>query len=430
MTAPASAAVSETQHARTIATRRTAYSRLQERFTRATGFTATGVAMIVVGILFWITARFVAGRPLYLISYGMFLFVGAAKLIGRRPLPLEGKRSDGRARLREGEVVDMEVGLTATRRLSTFILEERIPEGLGDSAQIPIASLEAGENVGHSYQLTCNRRGVYNLGPLVAKWGDPFGLTQREAVLADPFEMLVHPGVEYVQDRPLTRQFEDPPIRPPVSKPWPTGFEFYGMHEYAPGDDIRRVVWRAFARTGQLLVREAEQGITDKITIVLDTNREYHSAGEVSVSFEQAVKACASLASRHLKDGYGVTVIANSGPLLPPLRGWSTAVRMLDSLARVELENVSLADSVMGLVNSPSRDNHIIIVTPRLDPEVASRLSLLVQRGASVLVAAVVWDETFTDTLGIAASLGCQVIEIRPGAPLAVSFRREVGAGR
>jgi len=40
------------------------------------------------------------------------------------------------------------------------------------------------------------------------------------------------------------------------------------------------------------------------------------------------------------------------------------------------------------------------------------------------------WGEEAADTLGVAASLGCQVVEIRPGVPLAVAFRREVGAGR
>ena len=60
------------------------------------------------------------------------------------------------------------------------------------------------------------------------------------------------------------------------------------MREYAPGDDLRRIVWRAQARTGKLMVREAEQGITDHITIILDTDRGTHSRdGEgLSESFE------------------------------------------------------------------------------------------------------------------------------------------------
>ena len=395
-----------------------------------TGLTASGLVTLGVAVLFWGLARFVAGRPMYLISYGLLAALAISYVIGRRPLPLEGTRSDTRPRLREGETISMEVELTASRRLSTFILQEYVPAGLGESARVPVATLDAGESVGHSYKLTCWRRGVYQLGPLVAKWGDPFGLTQREVTLAEPFELLVHPAVEYVQDRPLTRLFEDPPIRPPVSKPWPEGLEFYGMRAYTPGDDLRRVVWRAFARTGQLLVRESEQGITDKITIVLDQDRRYHSEGEVSESLEAGVKAAASLGIRHLREGYSVTLEGNERRLLPPVRGGNAQMMLLDALARVELVRESLVDSIMRLVSDPSRDTHVVLITPRLDAESAARLNFLVQRGASVLVAALMWDEEAADTLGIAASLGCQVVEIRPGVPLAVSFRREVGAGR
>lgn len=404
--------------------------RIRDEITRVTGLTSTGLILVGAFVACWLLARVVAGKPLYLFSYLLLIMLGLAYAAGRRTLPVEGTRSDARPRLAEGETVSMDVALTASRRLSTFILEERLPSALGDPARVSVASLESGESVGHSYQLTCRRRGVYQLGPLVAKWGDPFGLTQREVVLAEPLELLVHPAVEYVQDRPLTRLFEDPPIRPPVSKPWPQGLEFYGMHDYTPGDDIRRVVWRAYARTGRLLVREAEQGITDKITIVLDLDERSHSKGDVSESLEAGVRAAASLGVRHLREGYSVTLEGNSRRLLPPARGGNSQLMLLDALARVEREKASIVDPIMRLVSDPSRDSHIVIITPRLDKEAAARLNLLVQRGASVLVAALVWDEESADTLGVAASLGCQVVEIRPGVPLAVSFRREVGAGR
>jgi len=408
----------------------TTLSRVREEITKATGLTASGIVTLAVAVLFWGLARFVAGRPMYLISYGLVVALGISYLIGRRPLPLEGMRSDARPRLHEGETISMEVQLTASRRLSTFILQEYVPPGLGEPARVPVATLDGGESVTHSYKLTCWRRGVYQLGPLVARWGDPFGLTQREVTLAEPFELLVHPAIEYVQDRPLTRLFEDPPIRPPVSKPWPEGLEFYGMRHYTPGDDLRRVVWRAYARTGQLLVRESEQGITDKITIVLDQDRRYHSAGEVSESLEAGVKAAASLGIRHLREGYSVTLEGNERRLLAPVRGGNAQMMLLDALARVDLARESVVEPIMRLVSNPSRDTHIVLITPRLDAESAARLNFLVQRGASVLVAALMWDEEAGDTLGIAASLGCQVVEIRPGVPLAVSFRREVGAGR
>ena len=412
---------------RRVAARR--FTLYRERMTATTGITATGAVMLSISVVAWLIARIVAGRPLFLISYGLFGVFIAAYIMGRRTLPLSGERSASRPRLTEGETVTIDVSLLAKRRLSTFVLEERMPETVGTPARVPVASIAGGERMDHSYKLTLPRRGAYTLGPLVARSGDPLGLSQKEQVLCEPYEVLVHPAVERVQDRPLTRLFEDPPIRPPVSKPWPSGMEFYGMRKYTPGDDIRKVVWRAFARTGQLLVRESEQGITDKITLVVDQDRRAHSKGVPSESFEAAIRAAASLGVRPLREGYSVTLEGNARRQVPPLRGGPAQMRYLDALARMELEKEPLTDPIVRLLSDPSRDSHVVILTPHLDNDAAGRLRLLVERGVSVLVAALMWDETAHHTIATAASLGCQVVEVRPNTPLARAFRREVGAG-
>ena len=405
-------------------------TRIQEQITRYTGLTASGVVLVAITAAAWALGRYVAGRPMYLLSYGLLAVLIVAYVMGRtRSLPLDGRRSDARPRLAEGETVSMDVHLTARRRMSTFILEEKVPTALGDSARLPITSIESGNELSHTYKITCRRRGVYQVGPLVAKWGDPFGLTRRETVLVEPVEVLVHPAVEAVQDRPLTRMFEDPPFRPPVSRPWPQGLEFYGMRRYTPGDDVRRVVWRAFARTRQLLVREAEQGITDKVVILLDQDKAHHSGGEVSASFEAGVRVAASVGVRHLRDGYSVALEGSGASLTPALRGGKSQLTLLDALARAEPEAAPLEDAIMRIYTSGLRGAHLVLITPRLSAAAAARLDLVLQRGTSVLVAALLWGEESAETLARAASLGAQVVEIRPRVPLAVSFRRTVGAG-
>jgi len=428
----AAAGVSETQRfaRRAAAASARRPSALLETAARATGMTLSGIVLLVIGVMAWALGYLVAGRPLYLLAYGAWAVVALSWVIGRRPLPLTGERSEARPRIAEGETIGMTVSLTAKRRLSTFILEEEVPPLLGQQARVPVATLESGQTVEHSYDLTCWRRGVYQLGPLNARWGDPFGLTERSEKLAEPFELLVHPSIEPVQDRPLTRLWEDPPIRPPISKPWPFGMEFYGMRAYTPGDDLRRIVWRAFARTGQLLVRESEQGITDQMTIVLDQSRQFHSKGAVSESFEAGVKAAASLGVHHLREGYSVTLEGNNRRLVGPLRGPNSPMSLLDELARADLAKESLTGAIMRMVADARSNAHVIILTPHLDAEAAARLKLLLERGSHCVVGALMWDEGAADTLGRAAALGAQVVEIRPNMPLAVAFRNEIGAGR
>jgi uncharacterized protein (DUF58 family) len=398
---------------------------------RRLGVTRVGQVAALGGIAMWILAFVVAGTAMYLFAYGVVLLLVVCFFLVPRNLKLTGDRSGLFPRTREGDRLDVELTLTANKSVSTFLLEERVPERLGSTVKVPITKLSKGSEVTHRYGLRCTRRGVYRVGPLVAVASDPLGLTERETVVAEPFELLVHPRIELVSDRPLTRQFEDPPIRPPVSKPWPSGLEFYGMREYAPGDDLRRIVWRATARTGKVMVREAEQGITDRITLVLDTDRGRHSKdGEgLSESFEAGVRVAASLGVRHLREGYEVKVETNGGSLTRHLRGATKQLQMLDSFSRLEMDREPLSQAIMRLVVSPQRDAHNILITPHLGAKEAAQLRLLLNTGVSVMVVALLWDEEEADTVGVAASLGCQVTAVKPGQDLASALYSTIGGG-
>jgi uncharacterized protein (DUF58 family) len=198
-----------------------------------------------------------------------------------------------------------------------------------------------------------------------------------------------------------------------------------------PGDDLRRIVWRASARTGKIMVREAEQGITDRITIILDTDRGSPSRdGEgLSESFEMGIRAAASLGVRHLREGYQVKVETNAGPLTRTLQGADKQLLLLDGLSRLEMAREPLESVIKRLLSSGQRDAHNILITPRLGPTEAARLQLLLKTGVSILVVALLWDEENADTVGVAASLGCQAVSVRPGQDLASALFSEIGAG-
>ena len=401
-----------------------------QRLRRTLGITSYGAIAFLGFVALWSIGALVAGKAMYIFAYGLLLLFVMSFFISPK-LRLEGERAGLFPRASEGDRLEVDLRLVAKRRASTFILEERVPARLGSTVRVPITRLPSGREVNHSYSIRCTRRGVYEVGPLVAVAGDPLGLRQRETVIAEPFELLVHPRVELVSDRPLTRQFEDPPMRPPVSKPWPSGLEFYGMREYVPGDDLRRIVWRASARTGKIMVREAEQGITDKISIILDTDRGAHSRdGEgLSESFEAGIRTAASLGVRHLREGYEVTIDTNGGPLTRRLRGPEKQLVMLDALARLDLSREPLEAVIRRMLATGQRDAHNILITPRLGPAEAARLQLLLKTGVSILVVALLWDEENADTVGVAASLGCQAVSLRPGQDLASALYAPIGAG-
>lgn len=411
----------------------TAIKHRWKAFERKVGITRAGQAALVGAVLCWVLAYIVAGTAMYLFAYGIVLLLGLSYFLAPRRLKLTGDRTGLFPRAEVGDRFDVQVSLTANRSISTFLLEERVPERLGNTVKVPVTKLAKGAELTHRYGLRCTRRGVYEIGPLVAVASDPLGLSEQETVVAEPFELLVHPRIDVVEDRPLTWSFEDPPVRPPISRPWPAGMEFYGMREYVPGDDTRKIVWRASARTGKVMIRESERGITDRVVIILDTDRGAHSRDgeQVSESFEMGVRAAASLAVRHLRDGFEVHVETNGGPLVRPSRGITQQIPLLDSFSRVDLGRDSLTACLQRMVATAERDAHNILITPRLGPAEAAQLKLLLQTGMSIVVIALLWDEGDSDLMGVAASLGCQVVGVRPDDDLATALYTGLsGAGR
>lgn len=403
---------------------------------RRLGLTPAGVAVSLGATASIWLAVTLGSRALMLLAYGALLTVGLAWVLGRRTLDVVATRSDLPSRVRQGQTVDVTLQLTARSRLATLVIEESLPAAVGEPRRVAVPLLAAGRTLEHSYRLLPRRRGAYDVGPLLAEWSDPFGLTRRRRTLLDATPILVHPAVERVADRVSSRAWEDPPIRPPVSKPWPTGFEFYGMRDYVFGDDPRRIVWRATARTldldtgdGRYLVREAEQGITDLVKVFLDTDVRSHDAGDPSESFETLVRAAASIGVHHLEEGFALSVDTNAALVEPYLRGRRSQVRLLDRLAAMEPEQARLSGALDRLlVGGNGGSTHNVVLTPHLDADTTTRLRLLLDRGRSILLVLLVGDDPDPVVLHRAGSLGCPLVELRPNTPFGPAFRRMVAA--
>jgi uncharacterized protein (DUF58 family) len=390
---------------------------------RRAGITLSGLAALALAVVAWLVGNHFGGRALYLAAYCAVAMVAAAAFLARRRRPITAVRSAVAQRARVGQVLDVALTLTARSRVTTFRVEEELDAQLGPPLSVPVPVIAAGEEVTHGYTIRPRLRGVYRIGPLTAEFSDPMGLAKRRQLLLPAAEIIVHPNTEGVLDRPLTRAFEDPPLRPPRSRPWPEGFEFYGMRDYVAGDDLRRVVWRAYARTDKLLVREFEQGISDRVSLVLDTDESWHSAGAVSETFEAAVSVIASVGVRHIKEGMSVRLVANQGRIGSIYRGPKARLPFLDAMAAVQRSREPLSKGLEVLAKSGRIDDHIVLVTSHFDSRSAALGNVMVNAGASITLCSLTWDEADPMTLRRAHEIGAQVVPVRPGASLSGVFR-------
>ena len=315
--------------------------------TRGRCLVGAGGALLILGVLLGEQALvqlavFVLGLP-----------VVSALTVARERFRLASRRTLTPARLPRGETADvvLEVTNADSRPGGLWVLSEQLPPDLGHSPRFVVDRLPGGGTAVLGYRVHGDRRGRHPLGPLRLRLVDPFGLVERSAVGTDTAVLLVVPRV-----RPLGA--EGPAggqggggegARRTIAV---HGEDDVSTREYRYGDDLRKVHWRATARTGQLMVRLEERPWRAQATLLLDTRARAHllapkhsplpRVGPLgddcppADSLEWMVEAAASIGTTLARRGAVLRAITDAGELVPTSgHGRLSPEDLLDRLATV-----------------------------------------------------------------------------------------------
>jgi len=112
--------------------------------------------------------------------------------------------------------------------------------------------------------------------------------------------------------------------------------DFAEHRAYMPGDDVRRIDWRLFARTDRLYVKEFEADTNANLHLLLDVSRSMDFGSGAATKLEYAKFLGASLAylSMRQRDRIGlITFDADIVEVIPPsIRHFETVLHALDRL--------------------------------------------------------------------------------------------------
>lgn len=209
--------------------------------------------------------------------------------------------------------------------------------------------LKAGQQSHITIELTPLRRGVVRLDDLRLLLPDPFGLFQRaRKVKATSSTLMV-----------LPRRYPLPAIVLPGGAAFKisgeantnsigNSGEFVGLRDYRPGDPLRQIHWKSWARTGRPIVKELEDTYYPRYGLIVDTlslNRTDHQ-------FEEAISVAASFAAsidtnESLLD---LMFIRNEAHIVTAGRGLERAEKLLEVLAGVSPERTENYNALAQLV--------------------------------------------------------------------------------
>jgi uncharacterized protein (DUF58 family) len=205
-----------------------------------------------------------------------------------------------------------------------ILLEDEVPENLSDGVRVLLDRVPPQTRRSVHYAVTGRERGRGRIGPLSVTVTDPFGtatitrsfsatnpiiVTPRIVDLSDAGRSVAPGGRGETLFRSLAARGDDDVL----------------PREHRPGDDMRRIHWRATAKQGELMVRREEQPWHSSIVVILDNRKQAHVGTGLSSTFEWAVSAAASVTLHYLRRGWQVTALTTTGHLLVHTTGSSSA---------------------------------------------------------------------------------------------------------
>jgi uncharacterized protein (DUF58 family) len=234
--------------------------------------------------------------------------------------------------------------------------------------------------------LRCVRWGAFALGPVLVRARDRLGFHTWESPAGTAQPLRVYPSVETLHTMlaPLETQVF---VGNQVSRGRGDGIEFADLREWAPGDRLRSINWRASARRGVLWVNQQHPERNADVVLFLDSFTDVRTGTRGTL--DATVRAATSLAHRYLqrKDRVGVVSFGGYLSWLLPSSGTRQLYRIVDSLLQMD---AVLSFAAKGIDVLPPRTLPpkalVLAVSPLLDARSAAALLDLRARGFDLVV--------------------------------------------
>jgi uncharacterized protein (DUF58 family) len=330
------------------------------------------------------------------------LLVAVALADGRRLLSLSEVRlaRNTPERLEVGREATIEIALhnSGPGSVALDVLDELPVDLIEPDPRFEDIRLAPGERRVLDYRVEPRVRGDRSLGPLVALLRSPLGLLRRRLSVGRGETLRVHPSTgRFLRPEALSPRQVLASLGVKPARQRGEGMDFESLREYVPGDDPRRIDWRATARRGRLVTRLYQHERNHTVMVAVDASRLMGGrAGSGGRSKLDAAVDCSlglAYAALYAGDRAGLTVFDHESRLyLEPRAHRADLGAFVEALAPVQSRLVEADYRLLArtLLARRLKRALVVILTDFAEADTASMiapLSLLARRHRVLLVA-------------------------------------------
>ncbi len=376
-------------------------------------------------------------KVLYVLTYVLTILFVLSWLWARYSLrKMIFRRAVTSGRIQVGEVFDERLMLDNLSILPKLWVQ------IADGSNLPghragyVASMGGRKRAMWRARSVCKQRGRFQLGPVTAASGDPFGLFRRRIVLSTSRELMVLPRVFPIASFALFTG--GLPGRGRNSRrALQATINATTIREYVNGDALSRIHWRTSAHYNKLMVKEFDLDPAVDAWIFLDLHSAVQAGKGEHSTEEYGVSIAATITNYLLRQDLSVGMIVNGRQreFLNLDRGERQVERMLELLAVVEAgPGPDLKEALALDAIHFGRNTVAVIITPSNSRDWHEGLRHLQRRGVQVAVVglnATSFEDkpSDEDSLALLEGAGIPVVRVQYGEDIAQVLESGPNAG-
>jgi len=318
--------------------------------------------------------------PVVLLVDGLALLCGGLDFALARRVRLEVRREvPPRLSVGVGNKVEIHLNHRSKRAVEVWIQED-LPESLVAEPMPLRLTLPPESRLETSYRATPSRRGKFELGDLHVRVLGPLRLAWHERRIPAVQPIAVYPDLRGASRLLLSGAALDlVNLGLRELRRDGRGSEFARLRDYAQGDSVREVDWKATARRSRPVTRVMESERSQTVLICVDAGRAMAAQVDGLTKLDHAVNAALFLAFVAIRNGDRVGLVVFSDGVkafLPPTAGRTQYRKIVDTLysAKPSLTYVDHLELFRTLHARVTRRSLVCLFTDFLDEDQAQPL--------------------------------------------------------
>jgi len=290
-------------------------------------------------------------------------------------------------RVTEGESLSVTVTVTARSAVPFMEVLAVLPRDceVTSGHHRAMIALRAGQTTSVRHEVR-GVRGMHDFGTVLVRTRDRWGVRASEQRHVDTKLVRVYPRVAPLRSLPRPRRTQTS-VGEYVSPALGEGIKPGDVRQFASGDRLRQINWRALLRRGTLYVTQHHRERNTDVVLMLDTLTEVGAPSETTLDL--GVRAVASLASAYLarKDRVGLISYGGTIDWVKPATGRVQYERLADTLVRATVVFTYVSKDLAFVPPRVLPPRALVVaVTPLLDPRFTRATLDLAARGFDLVV--------------------------------------------